>query len=202
MDENTYGETLRELQENVTEIENPPASELEPGQSWRECSRCGHPYVGSGRLHICPACMGKAIREGREGKRKQREGAHTAPIETCLVKKKPPVPARDPINEAVDKIFAETEKKTEVVSMAETQGLTAANHDVSARADKPASKAASKAAQTMRWILEAVETVERIAAEWGVDVDTVLETVTDALGLVQAVEVRKGIRGKGEGAAE
>jgi len=54
----------------------------------------------------------------------------------------------------------------------------------------------------MRWILEAVETVERIAAEWGVDVDTVLETVTDALGLVQAVEVRKGIRGKGEGAAE
>jgi len=160
MDENTYGETLRELQENVTEIENPPASELEPGQSWRECSRCGHPYVGSGRLHICPACMGKAI-------------------------------------EAVDKIFAETEKKTEVVSMAETQGLTAANHDVSARADKPA----SKAAQTMRWILEAVETVERIAAEWGVDADTVIDTITEALALTQIVENRKSRRAK-EGAAE
>ena len=59
--------------------------------------------------------------------------------------------------------------------------------EVAAVAEKPA----RKAAQTMRRIFEAVETVERIAGEWGVDADTVIDTITEAFGLARTVENRK-----------
>lgn len=52
-------------------------------------------------------------------------------------------------------------------------------------------KPTSKSTLTMWRIFDAVETVERIANEWGVDADTVIDTITEALALTQIVENRK-----------
>lgn len=210
----------REIQENVHEIENIPASELPQGVAWRICADCEQPFTASGGARYCPVCLrARKSDAGRKGGKARHQ--KTKPIETCLNKKKEEKAM--PIETKVETMAPEMRKcaicgnkflstKDEPMCVqcraeyapaepVETCLIGKPAYRVSAGAPIAAvDRPVGMAAQAIRRIVDAVATVERIADEWGVDVDTVIDTITEALGLARAVERRKS-RTK-DGAAE
>ena len=214
-----------EIRENVSEIENIPASELPQGCEWRPCRDCENLFtapIGSKKKY-CPACLDKRFAIGRSkgGRTPKKEKPEEPDAETSTPetteKENQSMPITDKLPElhkcaVCGNDFLTT--KNEPMCVQCRQEYAPAKPVETCLTGKPAyhvvvretapvaaePKPTSKAAQTMRRIFDAVETVERIAAEWGVDADTVIDTITEAFGLARVVENRKA-RVK-DGAAE
>lgn len=73
MENEAFDTMLRELRENVTEIDNPPESELEQGLEWRECKRCGHLWHLACNVAFLCALLGARL-ISRLGRRKEVKG--------------------------------------------------------------------------------------------------------------------------------
>lgn len=198
-----------EIRENVSEIENIPAAELPQGQAWRTCADCEELFtapIGSKKKY-CPVCLDKRFAIGRSkggklsGRWKNEKNAETnekenqnMPISNTLPElHKCAVCGNDFLTTKNEPMCVQCRAEYAPAKPVETclTGKPAYHVVVREAAPAVAEKPASKATLTMWRIFDAVETVERIAAEWGVDADTVIDTITEAFGLARTVENRK-----------
>lgn len=207
-----------EIRENVSEIENIPATDLPQGCEWRPCKDCETLFIApiGSKKKYCPACLDKRFAIGRSkgGRTPKKEKPAESDAETSTPETTEKENQNMPITDRLPELhkcavcgneFLTTKNEPMCVQCraeyapakpVETCLTGKPAYHVVVREQAPvaapaAEKTASATVRFMLGVAEAVEMIEGYAEKWGVDVDTALDTINDAFGLARAINIKK-----------